>query len=107
MTALGGERAALVEAVMPFLDEWQALLKDVQRLTPERVSMMLDRAEELRDQADRAGQGAIVHQLEVCIACLRAPALDRRGVLESLRSLLEVCWQLKQEVAPRRSSAFA
>lgn len=104
MTALGGERAALVEAVMPFLDEWQALLKDVQRLTPERVSMMLDRAEELRDQADRAGQGAIVHQLEVCIACLRAPALDRRGVLESLRNLSEVCWQLKQEVAPRRSN---
>ena len=41
MTASGGDRAALVEAVMPFLDEWQALLKDVQRLTPERVSEML------------------------------------------------------------------
>jgi hypothetical protein len=104
---LGGERAALVEAVMPFLDEWQALLKDVQRLTPERVSLMLDRAEELRDQADRAGQGAIVHQLEVCIASLRAPAVDRRAVLESLRSLSEVCWQLKQEVAPRHPSDAA
>jgi hypothetical protein len=97
----------LVEAVMPFLDEWQALLKDVQRFTPERVTMMLDRAEELRDQADRAGQGAIVHQLEVCIACLRAPALDRRGVLEALRSLSEASWQLKQEVAPRAASPDA
>jgi Transglycosylase SLT domain len=100
VTASGGNRAGLVEAVMPFLDEWQALLKDVQRLTPERVSMMLDRAEGLRHQADRAGQGAVVHHIEVCIACLREPALDRHGMREALRSLSEVTWQLQQEVMP-------
>jgi len=109
VTASGGDRAALVEAVMPFLDEWQALLKDVQRLTPERVSEMLERAEGLRHQADRAGQGEVVYHLEVCAAALREPALDRNVVREALRSLSEVAWQLKQEVmpAPRRGASLA
>jgi transglycosylase-like protein with SLT domain len=100
VTASGGERVALVEAVMPFLDEWQGLLKDVRRLVPERVNGMLDRAERLRKQADLAGQGGIVHHLEVCIECLKAPALDRRGFQEALRNLSEVTWQLKQELGP-------
>lgn len=85
---------------MPFLDEWQALLKDIRALTPERVNAMLDRAVNLRGQADRAMQGGIVHHLEVCIECLNAPALDRRGFGEALRNLSEVTWQLKQEVGP-------
>jgi hypothetical protein len=97
----------LVEAVMPFLDEWQALLKDIRQLTPERVGGMLDRAEHLRNQADAAGQGAVVHHVEVCIELLKAPGLDRRGFQEALRNLSEVTWQLKQEVGapPRRGSA--
>jgi hypothetical protein len=90
----------LVEAVVPFLDEWQVLLKDIRALTPERVNAMLDRAQKLRTQADRAMQGGIVHHLEVCIECLNAPALDRRGFGEALRNLSEVAWQLKQEVGP-------
>src|SRR5688572_6233743 len=85
---------------MPFLDEWQVLLKDVRALTPERVSAMLDRAESLRTQADRAMQGGIVHHLEVCIECLNSPGLDRRGFGEALRNLSEVTWQLKQELGP-------
>jgi hypothetical protein len=109
VTASGGERVTLVEAVMPFLDDWQALLKNIRALTPERVNAMLDRAEKLREQADLAGQGGIVHHLEVCIECLRVPALDRRGFQEALRNLSEVTWQLKQEVGPalRRSPAPA
>src|SRR5688572_7938356 len=85
---------------MPFLDEWQVLLKDVRALTPERVNGMLDRAERLRLQADRAMQGGIVHHLAVCIECLSSPALDRRSFGEALRNLSEVTWQLKQEVGP-------
>jgi hypothetical protein len=104
VTALGGERAALVEAVMPFLDQWQGLLKDIRQLTPERVTSMLDRAESLRHQADRAGQGGVVHHLDVCIECLKAPALDRRGFQEALRNLSEVTWQLKQDGGPRRGA---
>jgi Transglycosylase SLT domain len=106
VTAAGGERAALVEAVVPFLDEWQVLLKDVRLLTPERVGGLRDRAERLRHQADLAGQGAVVHHLEVCVQLLEAPGLDRRGFQEALRNLSEVAWQLKQEVggAPRRGS---
>jgi hypothetical protein len=93
----------LVEAVMPFLDEWQVLLKDIRQLTPERVNGMLERAERLRHQADLAGQGGVVHHVEVCIQCLQAPALDRRGFQEALRNLSEVTWQLKQEAgAPAR-----
>lgn len=88
---------------MPFLDEWQVLLKDIRQLTPERVNGMLERAERLRHQADFAGQGGIVHHLQVCIQCLQAPALDRRGFQEALRNLSEVTWQLKQEAgAPAR-----
>lgn len=83
---------------MPFLDEWQVLLKDIRQLTPERVSGLLDRAERLRQQADLAGQGGVVHHLEVCIHCLQSPALDRRGFGEALRNLSEVTWQLKREV---------
>ena len=86
MTAAGGERAALVEAVMPFLDEWQVLLKDIRELTSDRVSSMLDRAARLRHQADLAGEGGVVHHLEVCIQCLHAPALDRRGLLRGRRA---------------------
>jgi hypothetical protein len=99
----------LVEAVMPFLDEWQGLLKDVRQLVPERVSSMLERADQLRRQADLAGQGGIVHHLEVCIECLNAPALDRRGFQEALRNLSEVTWQLKQELGPlpRRAAGGA
>jgi hypothetical protein len=98
----------LVEAVMLFLDEWQVLLKDIRQLTPERVNGMLERAERLRHQADFAGQGGVVHHLEVCIQCLQAPALDRRGFQEALRNLSEVTWQLKQEAgAPVRRGAGA
>jgi hypothetical protein len=97
----------LVEAVMPFLDEWQVLLKDIRQLTPERVGSMLDRAERLRHQADVAGQGGVVHHVEVCIELLKAPGLDRRSFQEALRNLSEVTWQLKQEVggSPRRGAA--
>jgi hypothetical protein len=96
----------LVEAVMPFLDEWQVLLKDIRQLTPERVNGMLERAERLRHQADFAGQGGVVHHLQVCIQCLQAPALDRRGFQDALRNLSEVTWQLKQEAgAPARRAA--
>ena len=107
VTAAGGERAALVEAVMPFLDEWQNLLKDIRQLTPERVGGMLDRAARLRHQADLAGQGGVVHHIEVCVELLKAPGLDRRSFQEALRNLSEVTWQLKQEVGnPRRGSAL-
>src|SRR5688572_21915710 len=85
---------------MPFLDQWQVLLKDIRQLTPERVTSMLDRAESLRRQADSVGEGGIVHHLDICVECLKAPALDRRGFQEALRTLSEVTWQLKQEVAP-------
>lgn len=91
---------------MPFLDEWQILLKDIRQLTPERVGSMLERAERLRNQADRAGQGGVLHHIEVCVELLRAPGLDRRSFQEALRNLSEVTWQLKQEVGgPRRGPA--
>lgn len=98
MTAASGERAALVESVVPFLGEWQGLLRDVRQMPAERMRAMAEHAEQLRMQAERAAEGGIAHHLEVCRMCLMAPALDQRAFQEALRNLSEVTWQLKQEV---------
>lgn len=98
MTAASAERAALVDSVVPFLDEWQGLLREARQLPAERTSAMAEHAEQLRKQAERAAEGGIAHHLEVCRMCLTAAALDRRAFQEALRNLSEVTWQLKQEV---------
>jgi len=93
----GRDNAALVASIVSYLDEWQLLLRDPARLRDERIRGMRDRAEELRQRAEASAQGAIAHQLAVCIQCLNAPSLDPRGFQQALKGLSEVAWQLGQE----------
>lgn len=90
--------AALLDAIASYLDEWQVLLR-APRVSDERVQAMREQAHGLKHRAEAAVAGGLAHHLGVCIRCLDAPSLDRRGFQEALRNVSEVAWQLKQEHA--------
>jgi soluble lytic murein transglycosylase-like protein len=88
-----------------FLETWQHILLGRLVWNPDQIARLLQQARALRSRAQSGAVLSLAHQLTSCEQCLTPAQVDRARLVQCLRNLSEVAWQLRREHEKVRASA--